>query len=278
MKSSEFKNILRADINLAQPGVYGIRYRTDSCILLVSLQRNVLGLCDNPLESVPGSIVFQSIPKNDLTLLSEGWIMTECGLETPDRSIIELSSVEHFFNSSLNFNILDFPSYMSALIETNLRNIYELSTLQKRLEKLKIAILSTDVESAEIPVINVIGHGQGICAQGDAALCGMILTARFFSIGGRFGAKWFNRLSAEIRRFIHRSSFWGRIWLENSLEGLTGLLHQDFFRAMTTDNQSAADNSIKNVLNDKIINGPAFLTGVNCALQIVKNENAFFID
>ena len=145
-----------------------------------------------------------------------------------------------------------------------------LKDLEQPLAILSRSIREHLIESAESPVIGVAGFGPGEVAAGDAALCGMLLTTRCFSFGGRFRMSWFQRLAVEIRRYLHRSGTWGKNWLKYAIDGRMTETQQQFFNAMARDFEGAGEVMVKRIADEDMINGKAFLAGVNLSLDMIQ--------
>jgi hypothetical protein len=118
----------------------------------------------------------------------------------------------------------------------------------------------------------VIGYGTGSIPQGDAALCGMILTGKSFLKGNRLRADWQRRLTLEIRRFWHRTSKLSVAYLGYAIEGRTTEIQERFFRAMEKDYETLGDLASQEVLHQDDYPGSFFLLGVLTALEIIRTD------
>ncbi|NCB38951.1 MAG: hypothetical protein EOM80_09285 [Erysipelotrichia bacterium] len=252
-----------------------VRQRSADRIALFSLTGHMINMVTAPNTCGPNFILCKRLPPLSEVITEEGWLLDNGNLTIPFMTQINLTNCPRF-NSAERFAIGDFPGHMKNLISRRIRqpDFAHLHDLDKRIKNISISIREHLTESAEIPLIKVLGFGSGEVADGDAALCGMLLTARCFVLGKRFKKGWFQRLAVEIRRMLHRASAHGKNWLRYATEGRMTENQQFLFAAMSKDFECASEAVIKKIIEDKIINGKAFLAGVNLTLEMI--QDGFF--
>lgn len=252
-------------------GTFSVRQRSAERIVLFSLTGRMINLVTAPLTCGPDFIVCRKLPTPDEPITEDGWQFGESCLKIPFMTQLNLN-VPQRFDSGARIEVRDFPGHLKSMINRRLRqpDCSHLRVLDTPLKNLSVSIREHNFESAEIPLIGVTGLGDGEVAAGDAALCGMLLTARCFVMGGRFKPGWFQRLSVEIRRFLHRAGAYGRNWLGYAIDGRMTETQQVFFNTMARDFEGAGEVLVKKVADDEMINGKAFLTGVNLTLDMIQ--------
>ncbi len=253
-------------------GSYSVRVRTEHRITLVSLTGRMINLVSPPLTCGPDFILCKKLPPLSESITEDGWVFEDTNLTIPFMTRLNLDKVAGF-DSDARIGIRDFPGHMRSMIGRRLRqpDCAFLKDLEGPLATLSKSIREHLIESAEIPVIGVTGLGSGEVAAGDAALCGMLLTTRCFSLGGRFRMSWFQRLAVEVRRFLHRASLFGRNWIGYAIDGRMTESQQLFFNAMSRDFEGAGEVLVKRIADDDMINGRAFLAGVNMTLEMIQS-------
>ncbi len=273
----EFGKVISADSHLfntdGKIGPLSLRGRSSSIISLFTLEGRLITVSSQEIGCGPDFIVCESLPDNQLELPEDGWILEDRKLKIPFVTQLDFSEAKKF-NSSEFSVVTDFPGHLEHLLSRILRNNQGEGEeqLRARLARLSSALLARQTESVEIPLVDLVGYGQGTIPTGDAAICGMLLTARSFSLGQRIKVNWFSRLSMELRRFIHRTSPHGKNWLNYALEGRTSELQKRFFKAMADDFECADEIVVKNMVADHIFNGQAFITGANFALDMIRDR------
>ncbi|HNX77023.1 MAG TPA: hypothetical protein PLM07_19135 [Candidatus Rifleibacterium sp.] len=252
-------------------GTYAVRVRNEHRIALISLTGGMINLVSEPLTWGPDFILCRKLPPPGSPITEDGWIFEDSCLTIPFMTRLNLDGVTRF-DSDARIGVRDFPGHLRSMITRRLRqpDCEYLKELEIPLATLSKSIREHLIESAEIPVIGVTGLGSGEVAAGDAALCGMLLTTRCFSLGGRFKMSWFQRLAVEVRRFMHRASVFGRNWIGYAIDGRMTETQQIFFNAMARDFEGAGEVLVKRIADDDIINGRAFLSGVNMTLEMIQ--------
>ncbi len=250
-----------------------VRSRSERRIVLASLSGRMISLVNSRENCAPDCIKLKKLPDISIDLAEDGWKLEDNFLKIPYLIQLNLAAAPRF-DSSTQFPIYDFPGHMQNALHSRLRQKDFLSfyPLESSLRVLSVSLKQHLVESIEKPILEVLGHGADEFAAGDAALCGMLLTARCFSLGGRIRITWFHRLAVEIRRFLHRASPMGKNWLSYAFDGRMTELQQHFFNAMARDYECADELVVKKIVNDEFINGKAFLTGVGMALDLIKSS------
>lgn len=275
--NSGFANVVMVDRQLLNysgvVGSYAVRLRTANRIVLFSLTGRMINLVAAPHTCGPDFILFDRLPGLDESLPEDGWVFEDASLRVPFVGKLNLAGAPGFFESDASIGVRDFPGHLKSMISRRLRqpDCEFLKELEQPLDTLAKSIKEHLIESAEIPVIGVAGLGAGEVAAGDAALCGMLLTTRCFSFGGRFKMSWFQRLAVEIRRFLHRSGSYGRNWINYAIDGRMTETQQLFFNAMARDFEGAGELFVKKIADDDVINGKAFLAGVNLILDMIQS-------
>jgi hypothetical protein len=254
---------------------FSLRERTAERLVLFSLAGKMINIVNKDLGCGPDFIVCGQLPFLDQELPEDGWKLIDNSLCIPFLTQLKLSGARTF-DSTERIAIRDFPGHMKSLIVRQIRKAktQELNELEGRLGRLSETIQKHLIELSELPLISVVGFGSGTPSAGDAALCGLLLTARSMSLGRRFRVGWYKRLTVELKRFLHRSGLHGRNWLSYAIEGRMTELQQHFFHAMLRDFECSDEIVVKKVATDRLINGTAFLMGVNTALNMV--QDGFF--
>lgn len=270
-----FGDVLSVDKHLLQSseteGNYFVREAQGNKILLSKPEGQVIFLVAAPYGCGPNCVQFQKIDANDKNLPIEGWRLKNGVLGALDRSGIDLYGAK-MFESGAFIGLKDFPGHMKNAITRRLRqeDCDFLSGLKEPLKDLSYAIKEHKLEGIENPLIEVTKHGDWEFSAGDAAVCGMLLTARCFALGGRFKEVWAQRFAIEVRRYLHRSNFLGRSWIEFAIAGRMTELQQKFFREMVRDNDKVCESLVKIISEDDFTNGKAFLAGVETTLELIR--------
>jgi hypothetical protein len=253
-------------------GVFVIRERTKSKIMLLDLNGQLLYIVAAPYGCGPNFIQIRSLPPVDLPLPEDGWVFENGVLVVPEIAELNVRAAKKY-DSNAYIALKNFPGHMKNVISRRLRqpDCEFLNELKEPLKNLSLSIKEHRLETVDLPVIDVTGHGNRSFPAGDAALCGMLLTARCFALGGRFKEVWAQRLTIEVRRFLHRASNMGRNWLEYAISGRMTELQQKFFKEMIRDIENIDESLVKIVSEDELINGRAFLAGVEVTLDLIKN-------
>lgn len=256
-------------------GLYAIKNREKHRIILTSLSGQLLTFVDQSINCGPGYIKCRKLPSIKQEIPKDSWQLKNSFLKIPGFSEIDLKLSEHFESDAI-IQIRDFPGRMKRVIASRLKkeDCAFLKPLDRPLHALAKAVCERDFESASIPVVKITGYGYWEFAAGDAALCGMLLTARCFALGGRFGPSWIPRLSMEIRRFLFRTGTYGRYWVNYAISGRMTEKQQEFFRALAKDGCHQAEETTEEVARNDEINGLAFLAGVNIILEMI--QEGFF--
>lgn len=274
-KNRIFAEVEAVDLQLLQysgvNGKYSVRLRSESRIALLSLTGRMINIVSAPHGCGPDFILCRKLPPLAQEITEDGWVFEDTSLTIPFMTRLDLAAAPTF-DSDARIGIRDFPGHIRSQINRRLRqpDCDFLKELEQPLAALSRSIREHLIESAEIPVIGVAGFGPGEVAAGDAALCGMLLTTRCFSFGGRFRMSWFQRLAVEIRRYLHRSGTWGKNWLNYAIDGRMTETQQQFFNAMARDFEGAGEVMVKRIADDEMINGKAFLAGVNLSLDMIQ--------
>jgi hypothetical protein len=250
---------------------YSLRERTAERLVLFSLGGNMINIVNKELGCGPDFIMCGQLPPLEQPLAEDGWKLVDNCLKIPFLTQIKLAG-GRTYDSTERFAIRDFPGHMKSLIVRQIRKekTAELSELEGRLNRLSETIQKHLVELSELPLISVVGFGSGFPSCGDAALCGLLLTARNMALGRRFRVGWYKRLTVELKRFVHRTGPHGRNWLNYAIEGRMTEMQQHFFHAMLRDFECSDEIVVKKIAADRLVNGTAFLMGVNAALDMVK--------
>ncbi|MFZ5952374.1 MAG: hypothetical protein ACOYXC_16860 [Candidatus Rifleibacteriota bacterium] len=252
---------------------FALRQRSDDEISLFALNGKMLRLIKEGVDSGPDCIVCQQMPVNNENLPEDGWVLEDGVLRIPFLTKIELQKIE-LFDSVANIEIRDFPGHMKGMIARRLRqaDFARVKPVEDRCGLLTAALNEHLTESAEIPLVEVLGFGEGSPSMGDAALCGMLLTGRCFALGRRFKLNWYNRLRVEVRRLLHRTDHRGKNWLSFALDGRMTELQRGFFTAMARDFECADEIVVKKIAGEEIFNGRAFLIGCFAALEMIQKS------
>ncbi|GAB4269151.1 MAG: hypothetical protein Kow0029_05010 [Candidatus Rifleibacteriota bacterium] len=269
-----FGEVLGADENLLQLKDlnFAVRSWTEDEIKLFSLSGKMLRIVSEKIGFAPNSIVCKNIPHPDENTPKEGWILDYGILRVPFVTKLELNKLS-IYKSLQNIAVSDFPGHMKNLIVRRLRqaDFAGYKELERRMKVLVSSVQEYLTESVEIPLLDVIGFGEGKLSAGDSALCGLLLTGRCFSLGKRFRVNWYARLTMEVRRLFHKTDLVGKNWLCFALEGRLSQVQKKFFEAMVKDFECADEIVVNEVADDNSFNGKAFLIGVLCALNMVQD-------
>ena len=274
-KNRFFAEVEAVDAKLLQASAAGnsylLRQRTAERLVLFSLAGHMINVVSREQGCGPDFIVCGQLPPLDQPLAEDGWKLADNCLKVPFLTQLKLAGGRSF-DSTERFVIRDFPGHMKSLIVRQIRKTKspELNDLEGRLKRLSDTIQNHLVEMSELPLISVVGFGSGFPGVGDAALCGLLLTARNMALGRRFRVGWYKRLTVELKRFLHRTGVHGRNWLNYAIEGRMTELQQHFFHAMLKDFECSDEIVVKKVAADPLINGTAFLMGVNATLDMVQ--------
>jgi hypothetical protein len=231
----------------------------------------MITIVDRSCGCGPDFIQVARLPDPALPLPEDGWVLEGKQLKIPFVEQLKLAQAQ-CLDSVSYFAVRDFPGHMHGLINNRLRqpDYADFSMISQRLKTFATALQQHLVESVEVPLLDIIGYGKGDFAAGDAVLCGILLTARSFSLGRRIRINWFQRLSVETRRFLHRAGQIGKKWLGYALEGRMTQAQQQFFSAMTRDSECVDEIVVKRIIEDDVANGRAFLVGAGFALDLIK--------
>lgn len=270
-----FGRILNCDNNLGtwREGNFAVRLRSENEITLLSLSGKMLRLLRKGADFAPDSIVCEKLPPGTEKIAEDGWSIEDSVIRIPYFSKIDLTDVEKT-DLTANIEIRDFPGHLKGMIARRLRqaDFARFKLVEDRLGLLSAAINEHLTESAEIPLVEVVGFGEGHPAMGDAALCGLLLTGRCLALGKRFKVNWYSRLRAEIRRLLHRTDVYGRSWLGYALEGRMTVLQRRFFETMARDYECAGEMLVRDVAAGDDFGGRAFLLGCFVALEMVQKD------
>ena len=274
-KNRFFAGVEAIDAKLLQASAagntYSLRQRTADRIVLFSLAGHMVNVVSREYGCGPDFIVCRDLPPLDQPLAEDGWALADNCLKIPFLTQLKLTGGQRF-DSAERFVVRDFPGHMKSLIARQIRKAKspELNELDGRLKRLSETIQKHLTELSEVPLISVVGFGSGNPGAGDAALCGLLLTARNMALGRRFRVGWYKRLTVELRRFLHRTGLYGQNWLKYAIEGRMTEMQQHFFHAMVRDFECSDEIVVKKMAADQLINGTAFLMGVNATLEMVQ--------
>ncbi|OGK09365.1 MAG: hypothetical protein A2W80_18985 [Candidatus Riflebacteria bacterium GWC2_50_8] len=274
-KNRFFAEVEAVDAKLLQASAagksYSLRQRSTDRLVLFALDGHMINVVGKEIGCGPDFIVCGELPPLDQPLSEDGWKLADNCLKIPFLTQLKLAG-GRTFDSAERFAIRDFPGHMKSLIARQIRKTKspEFSELEIRLKRLSETIQNHLVEMSELPLIGVVGFGGGFPGTGDAALCGLLLTARNMALGRRFRVDWYKRLTVELKRFLHRTGVHGRNWLNYAIEGRMTELQQHFFHAMLKDFECSDEIVVKKIAADQMINGTAFLMGVNATLEMVQ--------
>lgn len=253
---------------------FGLRENEPNYKLFYSLNGEILQLVNEKGENGPNTILCRNLPTFDsYSDTKDGWQIKSGKLLIPYAAPIELKNYSQF-DSAEQIILNDYPGHMRSMLNRLMRkeSFKKFHKLEERLRKLGQALKETSTEVVEMPLLEVIGFGNSKLADGDAALCGMLLTARSFAAGKRFKVNWYPRLSVELRRLKHRSTIYGQNWLGFALDGRMTESQQIFFKTMTRDFESVDEMVLAKISGNKTFNGKAFLTGVSNALDMIQKQ------
>lgn len=276
-KNRFFAEVENVDIQLLlalkNSTAFSLRSRSEKRIVLASIEGQIICLVNSATGCGPNFIQFKSLPPLTADLPEDGWILENSCLKIPFLTQVKLDSAQQF-DSAAKFPVRDFPGHMHGAINNRIRqsDFSGYIELQKKVKILAATIRQYLTETPEIPLLDILGFGSGDMPAGDAAICGMLLTGRSFSLGRRLKVNWHQRLNVEVRRFQHRGGAMGQNWIGHALEGRMTELQQRFFNAMGRDYESADEIVVRKISDDETINGRGFLTGVAAALDLIKAD------
>lgn len=268
--SSLFGKILGLDPALRQPNlneVFSLRHRDAQSVILLSKNGLLLTIAEQAWGRGPNRILVERIPAEPFSLPLDGWTLASDSITIPGEA--EPISLDGFrLQPSENLAaVQDFPGHMRNALNRLRRQF--LPDLESRLADLTSALQTPLTESVEIPLLSVLGRGDGLHPAGDAALCGMMLTGRAMTFGKRLRSDWLPRLLTEIRRFFHRTTKVSAAFIRFAAEGRTNDRQEQLFAAMARDYEGVVETALINLANSP--EGPAwaFLSGVRAALEMV---------
>lgn len=272
VKESLFGRILGVDPRLADDtsvGGLSLRHRGDDALVFFTSAGRMVSLVTPARGRAPDTIVLERLPRPDLELAADNWSIAGGKLIVPGHGTLSLLGI-----SSQPSNILaairDFPGHLRSSLARALRG--SPPPLESALTDLSKSLKEPLVEAAERPVLAIVGRGMGMFPDGDAAMCGFLLTGRACELGGRLRADWHGRLAMEVRRFLHRTTPFAIAWLRFALEGRTDAFQERLFDAMSRDVETAADVAVDEMVRDPSIPGIPFLAGVAAALDLVSTD------
>ncbi len=274
-KNKFFVEVEAVDVQLLRSSfdreAFSLRFRSENRIVIISLSGRMINLVSSEYGCGPDFIKCRRLPDFSQAIAEDGWALEDNCLKIPFLTQIKLTNCPRF-DSVGKFSVRDFPGHMQGLVHNRIRqnDFSEFNSLSGRLKMLSTAIQQHETESAEEPILGVLGLGAEEVAAGDAALCGMLLTARCISLGRRLKINWFQRLSVEIRRMLHRAGPYGRNWLSYALDGRMTESQQRFFNAMSRDYESSGQIVVRKLSEDELFNGKAFMLGAGLTLDMVK--------
>lgn len=279
MESSHelFGKILSIDTHLAnlKGRVDGLclRGREINKISLFTPAGKIISMVPQSVGNGPDFIVCEKLPDASAVLPEDDWSIYNNQLRIPGVPELPLDKAKEY-DSFEKSEVRDFPGHMEGMITSRLRlnRTDEEIELQIRLNSLAKELRQYEIESVEVPIINLLAFGESKPSEGDTAICAMLLTARCFIAGKRFKVTWLNRFAMETRRFLHRTNTFGKNSIDHALEGRTTSDQQDFFKAMSEDFEAKDELVVKTIEKSTIFNGRAFLMGVATALEMVRER------
>lgn len=214
----------------------------------------------------PNRILVEQTPPEQEMLIAEGWRLSITELQLPTGEVLSLSR-SRWVASNVLEPIKEFPGHLRLALNRLQKRFT--AELEGRLQELARALKMPLAESVELPLIRVLGFGEGNHPDGDAALCGLLLTGRAFSLGKRLRVHWLPRLVPEIRRFLHRTPKISAALIRFAIEGRTTERQERFFTAMGRDYESAVEAALETLIEASESGSLAFLSGVRTALDMV---------
>ncbi|HOT26999.1 MAG TPA: DUF2877 domain-containing protein [Candidatus Ozemobacteraceae bacterium] len=272
MKESLFGRVLGVDPRLADDTAVGglsLRLRADDALVFFTSEGRMVSLVTAARGRGPDAIVLERLPRPDLELAADNWSIAGGKLIVPGHGMLNLQEAPSQ-PSNMLAAVRDFPGHLRSSLGRALRG--SPPPLESALADLSRSLKESHVEAAERPVLSIVGRGMGVFPDGDAAMCGFLLTGRACELGGRLRADWHGRLAMEVRRFLHRTTPFAIAWLRFALEGRTDAFQERLFDAMSRDVETAADVAVDEMMRDPSIPGIPFLTGVAAALDLVNAD------
>lgn len=272
VKESLFGRVLGVDPRLADDTAVGglsLRHRGDDALIFFTPDGRMVSLVTPARGRGPDTIVFERLPRLDLELAADDWSVGGGRLIVPGHGSLNLLAAPPQ-PSNMLAAIRDFPGHLRSSLARALRGAPP--PLENTLAELSQSLKESFVEAVERPVLAIIGRGMGTFPDGDAAMCGFLLTGRACELGGRLRADWHGRLAMEIRRFLHRTTPFAIAWLRFALEGRTDAFQERLFDAMSRDVETAADVAVDEMVRDPSMPGIPFLTGVAAALDLISAD------
>ena len=272
-----FGKVLSADSHLVNlkgnMGGLSLRGRETNLISLFAQSGKIISIVPQMVGNGPNFIVCEKLPDANISLPDDEWGIVDGHLRVPGFPTIDLKNTNKF-DSYEKSEVSDFPGHMEKAIAFVVRKDISKSETELKIRLLRLAkvLKQYDVESVEIPIIDLLGFGDDKFKIGDVAICAMLLTARSFVAGKRFKIGWYNRFIMEIRRFLHRTNAVGKNWIEYALEGRTTETQQHFFKAMVEDFEYKDEMAVKVVEKSHVYNGRAFLIGANAVLEMIRER------
>ncbi len=272
VKESLFGRVLGVDPRLADDTAVGglsLRLRADDALVFFTSEGRMVSLVTAARGRGPDAIVLERLPRPDLELAADNWSIAGGKLIVPGHGMLNLQEAPSQ-PSNMLAAVRDFPGHLRSSLGRALRG--SPPPLESALADLSRSLKESHVEAAERPVLSIVGRGMGVFPDGDAAMCGFLLTGRACELGGRLRADWHGRLAMEVRRFLHRTTPFAIAWLRFALEGRTDAFQERLFDAMSRDVETAADVAVDEMMRDPSIPGIPFLTGVAAALDLVNAD------
>lgn len=269
VKESLFGRVLGVDPRLADDLIVGgltLRLRRDDSLIFFAPDGRMISLVTAARGRGPDTILLERIPGRDIELPPDGWSLSAGKLSVPGHGFLPLREAPYQPSGVLPA-VRDFPGHLRGSLARALRG-NELPR-ETNLSDLARSLKEPMVEAAEKPVLALIGRGSGTIPDGDAALCGFLLTGRACEIGSSLRADWHRRLAMEVRRFLRRTTPFAIAWLRFALEGRTNASQERLFDAMTRDVETAADAAVGEILNNSTLPGMPFLAGTAAALDLI---------
>ncbi len=237
-------------------------------LTLVSPAGRVVFICRSDVQRGPNRILVETIPHIAVPLQIDDWGLEGGILKTPWKEDIPLGDVPRLASDRL-CPLQDFPGHMKSALSRLLRTLDP--EVGRLLQDLAAALCQHQFEAIEAPVVRLVGFGPGSHPVGDACICGMLLTARAFSLGKRFEVKWLGRLSMEVKRFLHRTSVFSAASIRFAMEGRTTLAEEGFFESMQRDFEGAVQFAIEKILSEEGDQGIGFLAGVRTSVGLIQD-------
>ncbi|HNV69580.1 MAG TPA: DUF2877 domain-containing protein [Candidatus Ozemobacteraceae bacterium] len=252
-----------------EPRKLSLRGRGDCELYFLTPDQHLVTVAPYAWGRGPNRILVEQLPDPTEMLIAEGWRLTDQELRLPTGDVLPIDKSRWHLNSLLE-PVKEFPGHLrNALNRLQKRFSLELDT---RMQNLAQALKTPLAESVELPLLQVIGFGDGNHPDGDAALCGLLLTGRAISLGKRLKVHWLPRLVPETRRFLHRTPKISASLIRFALEGRITERQERFFTAMGRDYESAVEAALANLLDGPERGSLAFLTGVKTALEMIRQD------